>query len=44
MRDSDHSKAVWEFAIGEQGLEIGDKLEGLTGILGWTALRDNTPR
>lgn len=44
MRDSDHSEAVWEFAIGKQGLEVGDKLEGLTGILGWTALRDDTPR
>jgi len=44
MRDSNHAKAVWEFAIGKQGLEIGDKLEGLTGILGWTALRDDTSR
>ena len=44
MRDSDHSKGVWEFTVGEHGLAIGDKLEGLTGILGWTALRDGTPR
>jgi len=33
-----------KFVIGKQGLEIGDKLEGLTGILGWTALLDDTPR
>ncbi len=44
MRDSDHSDAVWEFAIGKHGLEIGDKLAGLTGILGWTALRDEPHR
>jgi circadian clock protein KaiC len=44
MRDSDHAKGVWEFEVGKHGLAIGDKLEGLTGILGWTALRDEPPQ
>lgn len=44
MRDSNHAKGIWEFAIDEHGLAIGDKLEGLTGLLGWTALRDDPPR
>ena len=43
MRDSNHVKGIWEFAIDEHGFAIGDKLEGLTGLLGWTALRDEPP-
>jgi circadian clock protein KaiC len=43
MRDSNHAKGIWEFAIDEHGFAIGDKLEGLTGLLGWTALRDEPP-
>ncbi len=45
MRDSNHANGVWEFAVDEHGLVISDaQLEGLTGLLGWTALRDEAPR
>jgi circadian clock protein KaiC len=43
MRDSDHEKGVRQFEIDNQGLKIGDKLEGLTGLLGWSALREGPP-
>jgi circadian clock protein KaiC len=39
MRNSNHAKSLYQFEIGEQGPEIGDKLEGVTGTLGWSALR-----
>jgi circadian clock protein KaiC len=39
MRNSNHAKDLYQFEIGEQGPEIGDKLEGVTGALGWSALR-----
>ena len=38
MRDSDHEKGLRQFTIGPHGFEVGAKLEGLTGLLGWTAL------
>jgi circadian clock protein KaiC len=38
MRDSDHAKGVYQFEIDAQGFELLDKLEGLTGVLGWSAL------
>ena len=38
MRDSDHAKGVYQFEIGAQGFDLMDKLEGLTGLLGWSAL------
>jgi circadian clock protein KaiC len=44
MRDSDHAKGLWQFEVGEHGLTILDKLEGLTGVLGWSALREDRPR
>jgi len=40
MRDSDHEKGLRQFDVGAQGLTIGDKLESLTGVLGWSALRE----
>ncbi len=44
MRDSDHAHGVWVFGIDKHGIVIADEqLEGLTGLLGWTALRDDTP-
>ncbi|HET7044016.1 MAG TPA: ATPase domain-containing protein [Gaiellaceae bacterium] len=43
MRDSDHEEGVRQFEIGEQGLVVGDRLEGLTGLLGWSALREGPP-
>jgi circadian clock protein KaiC len=36
MRDGDHIKSLVEIEIGANGMEIGDKLEGVTGILGGT--------
>ncbi len=39
MRNSNHHKDLYQFEIGEHGPTIGDKLEGVTGALGWSALR-----
>jgi circadian clock protein KaiC len=39
MRNSNHHKDLYQFEIGEAGPAIGDKLEGVTGVLGWSALR-----
>jgi circadian clock protein KaiC len=39
MRDSDHTKGLRQYTITEQGLTIGSKLEDVTGLLGWSALR-----
>jgi circadian clock protein KaiC len=38
MRDSNHAKGVYQFEIDQHGFEVMDKLEGLTGVLGWSAL------
>lgn len=40
MRDSDHEKGLRQFELGADGPVIGDRLEGLTGVLGWSALRE----
>ena len=39
MRTSNHAKGVFEYVIDEHGLTIKDRLEGVTGVLGWSALR-----
>jgi len=39
MRDSDHDKGLWSFAITEHGFEVQGKVEDVTGLLGWSALR-----
>jgi circadian clock protein KaiC len=39
MRNSDHSKQVYRFTVDDQGLTVGDALEDITGVLGWSALR-----
>lgn len=39
MRNSNHDKGVFEFVIGNSGFELGARLEGVTGVLGWSALR-----
>ena len=39
MRDSDHYKGLRIVEITSRGFEVGEKLEGLTGLLGWSALR-----
>jgi circadian clock protein KaiC len=40
MRDSDHDKGIWQFQIDEHGPSVGAKLHDLTGLLGWSALRE----
>lgn len=39
MRTSNHDKGVFEYVIDQHGLTIKDRLEGVTGVLGWSALR-----
>jgi circadian clock protein KaiC len=39
MRNSDHSKDVFGFVIGADGLTVGQTLESVSGVLGWSALR-----
>src|SRR6202171_452922 len=42
MRTSNHDKGVFEYVIDNQGLTIKDRLEGVTGVLGWSALRSKS--
>ena len=39
MRQSEHEKGLLEFTIDANGLTFGDRIEGLSGLLGWSALR-----
>jgi circadian clock protein KaiC len=39
MRNSNHRKGIYQFEIGDDGPVVGGKLEGVTGVLGWSALR-----
>lgn len=39
MRNSQHDTALHRVTITDQGLTIGDRLEGIGGLLGWSALR-----
>jgi circadian clock protein KaiC len=41
MRNSAHEKGLWRFAITPHGLQVLDKLEGVSGLLGWTVLSDS---
>jgi len=43
MRDSDHEKGLRRFEIDERGLTVGAKLERLSGVLGWSVLREGLP-
>lgn len=43
MRDSDHETGLRQVEVDERGLRVLDRLEGVTGVLGWTALRENPP-
>jgi circadian clock protein KaiC len=40
MRNSRHDNAMYAFDITDDGVTLGDKLENLTGMLGWSVLRD----
>lgn len=44
MRDSDHEKGLRTFEIGHHGFDVKAKLEGVTGLLGWSALRGQNQR
>jgi circadian clock protein KaiC len=44
MRDSDHEKGLRTFKIGSRGFEVEAKLQGVTGLLGWSALRGQETR
>jgi len=39
MRQSEHEKGLLSFGIDAEGISFGDRIEGLTGMLGWSALR-----
>jgi circadian clock protein KaiC len=39
MRQSEHEKGLLEYTIDANGLTFGDRIEGLSGMLGWSALR-----
>lgn len=43
MRDSNHEKGLHQYVIGSQGIEVQERLESLTGLLGWSALREHEP-
>jgi circadian clock protein KaiC len=43
MRDSHHENGLRRFEIGDDGMRIGEKLEDITGVLGWSALREGPP-
>jgi circadian clock protein KaiC len=38
MRESDHDKGLLRFTIDRNGLAFGDRIEHVTGLLGWSAL------
>jgi circadian clock protein KaiC len=44
MRNSAHEKGLWKFMITDHGFQILDKLEGVSGLLGWTVLSDEPSR
>jgi circadian clock protein KaiC len=39
MRNSNHDKGVYQFEISPDGMAIGERLQGVAGVLGWSALR-----
>jgi hypothetical protein len=44
LRDSPPEKGVRQYVIDGNGVSVGDTLQGLTGLLGWSALRENESR
>jgi circadian clock protein KaiC len=40
MRNSRHDNAIYACHLTDNGVTVGDRLEGLTGMLGWSVLRD----
>jgi len=43
MRQSDHAKGLIGFTIDRAGLAFGDKIEHVSGMLGWSALSSGEP-
>jgi len=43
MRNSRHEMTLNSFAITDRGVTVGDLIEGVTGRLGWSALRTQDP-
>ena len=43
MRNRPHAMTLNEVTITDSGLAVGDRLEGVTGRLGWSALRAQDP-
>ena len=41
MRGSNHAKGVWQCEVGDDGLSVSEQLTGVSGALGWSALRVN---
>lgn len=41
MRGSNHAKGVWQCEVGDDGLSVSEQLIGVSGALGWSALRVN---
>ena len=39
MRNSGHDKHVHQFEVGPDGIAVGDRLEDVSGVLGWSALQ-----
>jgi hypothetical protein len=39
MGQSDNEKGLLDFTIDANGLTFGDTIEGVSGLLGWSALR-----
>ena len=44
MRNSRHQTTLVSFTISDHGVTIGEELDGVTGRLGWTALRTQDGR
>jgi hypothetical protein len=43
MRNSRHETTLTSFTIADHGVTIGEPLAGVTGRLGWSALRTEVP-
>jgi circadian clock protein KaiC len=42
MRESDHDKGLIRFTIGDDGIAFGDRIDDVSGLLGWSALSGAT--
>lgn len=41
MRNSGHEKGLWKFVITDHGFQILEKLESVSGLLGWSVLSES---